>query len=137
MAIPPQYDFQICGGTDPGSLVNVETLIADGRYFYVPVVIADTILRQPGADGIPFERGYQSFTWQMDLWRAQYSYLYNTVLGGRLQGRVVFRTLRVMDDSTYSTWRGILTLPDYSGFQRNFKLYQNVPLPFTRCLRVS
>lgn len=136
MTNSPQYNFAICGGTDPSNLVNVELLFAGDRYFYPPTLEVDSILRQPGSDGLPFERGYQSFGWKSDLWRAQYAYLYTTVLSGSLQGRVVFRTLRLMDDSTYSTWRGILTLPDFSGFSRNFKSYPGVPWTFTRCVLV-
>lgn len=137
MALPPQYGFEICGGTNPLNLVNVEALYAGGRYFTPPTLEEDTILRQPGGDGLPFERGYQSFMWQLNLYRAQYAYVYTTILGGSLQGRVVFRTLRLMDNDTYSTWRGILTLPDFSGFSRNYTLYQNVPWQFTRCTLVS
>jgi len=53
-----------------------------------------------------------------------------------LQGHVVFETLRLMEHSTFTTGRGIVALPDFSGFQRNFKQYQNVPWSFTRCVEV-
>ena len=137
MAISPQYQFSICAGTNPASLVNVELLTAGGKYFYPPVLEDDFILRQPGASGLPFERGYQAFTWKSDLWRAHYDYLFTTILSNSLQGYVVLKTLRTMDDDTYTTWRGILTLPDMNQFQRNYKLYQNVLWQFTRCTLVT
>ncbi len=138
MAHQTQYGFKIASGlNNAAGLVNVENLIADGRYFYPPVLDGDFILRQPRANGIPFERGYQAFTWKSDIWRAQYSYLFNTLLGGNLQGYVTFNTLRIMNDSTYSVWQGVLTLPDFSGFTRNYKAYTGVPWAFTRCTLVS
>ena len=137
MAKSAQYNFAICGGTDPNNLVNVELLQADDRYFYAVTLETDFILRQTASNGIPFQRGYRSFAWKSDLWRSQYSYLFNTVLGGDLQGAVVIRTLTIQGDSTYSTWRGVLTLPDFSEFQRNYKQYQGVIWQFTRCVLVT
>lgn len=133
----PQYDFAICGGTDPDALINVELLSAGGRFFAPPTLEEDEILRQPGSDGLPFERGYLTLTWKSKVYRAQYSYLYNTILSGALQGPVVIRTLRVMDDTTYSVYRGLLTLPSFSGFRRNYTLYEDMPWMFTRLLRVT
>lgn len=132
-----QYGFEICGGTDPLNLINVELLTAGGRFFTPPTLEEDDILRQPGSDGLPFERGYLSITWKSNVYRPQYSYLYNTILGGARQGPVVIRTLRIMDDTTYSIYRGILTLPSFNAFQRNYTLYQNMPWQFTRLLRVT
>ncbi len=137
MSVSPQYGFEICGGSDAMNLVNVETLSAGGRYFYAPTLESDTILRQPAENGIMFARGYQSFQWKSDLWRAQYQYLFTTILSSSLQGYVVFKTLRIMDDDTYTTWRGVLTLPDFSGFQRNYKQYQGFIWNFTRCTLVA
>jgi hypothetical protein len=133
----PQYDFAVCGGTNPANLINVELLTAGGRFFAPPTLEGDEILLLPGSDGVPFERGYLSLIWKSSVYRAQYSYLYNTILGGARQGAVVIRTLRVMDDTTYSVYRGILTLPSFSGFQRNYTLYSQMPWTFTRLLRVT
>jgi hypothetical protein len=85
---------------------------------------------------VAFERGYRSFEWRSDVWRAQYSYLYTTVLSNSQQGAVVIRTLTIAGDSTYSVYRAVLTLPDFGGFQRNYKQYQNMPWAFTRCVLV-
>lgn len=137
MAIPPQYQFKLAAGSDPTNLANVESFSAGGRYFYVPVLTVDTILEQPGADGLIFERGYQSFTWQLDLWREQYDYLYTTILSNRFSNSVVFQTQRLQKATTYQIWTGKLRLPRFEAFQRNYKMYQNAPLVFTRCVFVS
>jgi hypothetical protein len=137
MAVSPNYSFAICGGTDPNNLVNVELLQAGGRYFYPPTLEQDSILRQPASNGVPFERGYRSFEWRSNLWRDQYKYLYTTILSSSLQGPVVIRTLTIEGDSTYTVYRAVLTLPDFSGFQRNYKQYENVPWAFTRCVLVT
>lgn len=137
MAVPPQYNFKLAAGSDPMNLVNVEAMSAGGRYFYAPVLITDFILEQPGADGVDFERGYQQFVWQIDLWREQYEYLYTTILSNRFMNSVVFQTQRLALSSTYQIWTGKLRLPRFDGFQRNYRQYQNVPLTFTRCVFVS
>lgn len=135
MAVSPQYQFKLghsSGGA--GGMANVETLVdADGRYFYAPVLMTDYILRQPLASGGMFDRGYQQFVWQSDVWRAQYKYLYATVLQGSLSAPVYFQTLRIMDDSTYSVWLGTLTLPLFDQMNRNYRQYQGMPWQFTRC----
>ena len=137
MAVSPSYQFKIAAGlNNAAGLVNVETLTDGERSFYAVTLEEDFILRQPAANGIPFERGYQAFTWKSDLWRGQYAYLFNTILSGSLQGYATFQTLRLMDNGTYSIWQGVLTLPDFSGFQRNYKQYQGVLWQFTRCTEV-
>jgi hypothetical protein len=135
MVVSPQYQFKIGhSSSGAGGMVNVELLVdADGRYFYAPVLVSDYRLRQPLASGGMFNRGYQQFGWQSDVWRAQYSYLFNTTLQGSLTAPVYFQTLRLMDNSTYSVWLGTLTLPLFDQFQRNYKQYQNMPWDFTRC----
>lgn len=138
MAISPQYQFKVASGlNNAGSLVNVETLTDGERYFYAPSLMNDYRLRQPAANGIMFARGYQTFTWQSDIWRGQYSYLYGTLLNGSLQNNVTFQTLRVQDSGVYSIWQGVLTLPDMSQFNRNYKMYQGVQWAFTRCTQVT
>lgn len=137
MAVPTQYQFKLAAGSDPMNLVNVETMTAGGRYFYAPVLIEDFILEQPGADGVDFERGYQRFVWEIDLWREQYDYLYTTILSNSFMGAVVFQTQRLQKASTYQIWTGKLKLPRFNAFQRNYRQYQKAPLVFTRCLFVS
>jgi len=133
MAFPHQYQYKI-GHSSGGTLgmVNVEALQADGRYFYAPVLVNDYVLRQPLASGGMFERGYLQIGWQSDVWRAQYNYLYTTVLQGTLSAPVYFQTLRIMNDSTYSVYLGTLTLPLFDGMSRNYKQYQNMTWDFTR-----
>jgi len=138
MAISPQYQFKVAAGlNNAGSLVNVETLTDGERYFYAPTLMNDYVLRQPGADGLGFSRGYRSFTWQSDLWRGQYGYLYGTLLTGSLSNYVTFQTLEAVNSGAYSVWQGILTLPQMNDMTRNFKMYQNVNWQFTRCLPVT
>jgi hypothetical protein len=137
MGLPPQYEFKLAAGSNPASLVNVEAMSAGGRYFYAPVLVEDFILEEPGADGVDFERGYQRFTWEIDLWREQYDYLYTTILGNSFMNSVVFQTQRLHLASTYQIWTGKLRLPRFNSFQRNYRQYQKAPLTFTRCLFVS
>jgi hypothetical protein len=137
MSLPTQYQFKLASGSNPASLVNVEAMTAGGRYFYAPVLVEDSILEQPGADGVDFERGYQRFVWEIDLWREQYDYLYTTILGNSFMGAVVFQTQRIHLASTYQIWTGKLRLPRFNEFQRNYRQYQKVPLVFTRCVFVS
>jgi hypothetical protein len=138
MATPPQYSFKV-GHSSAGvnGMVNVETLIdADGRYFYAPVLMTDYILRQPLSGGGLFDRGYLQIGWRSDVWRAQYGYLYGTVLQGSLSAPVYFQTLRIMDDNSYSVYLGTLTLPLFDQMNRNYKQYQAMPWDFTRCTRI-
>lgn len=138
MANSPQYQFKIghsSGGVN--GMTNVEELIADSRYFYPPALSNDFILRQPLANGSNFSRGYQSFTWQSDLWRAQYQYLYGTLMQGSLSAPVYFQTQRTIDNGAYSVWLGTLTIPQMSELTRNFTQYQTVNWTFTRCTRIG
>lgn len=137
MAVPPSYQFKLAAGDDPLDLVNVETMSAGGKYFYTPVLVRDFILEQDRSNGLLFERGYQSFTWEIDLWRPQFEYLYTTILGGSFSGNVIFQTQREQLATTYQIWTGVLRLPRFEAFQRNYSQYQTVPLVFTRCLFVS
>lgn len=134
---PSQYQFKLAAGSDPMNLVNVETLSAGGKYFYAPVLVTDFILEQPAENGIIFDRGYQSFTWNLDLWIDQYNYLYSNILSNSFSNSVVFQTKRIQLPTTYQIWTGKLRLPRFDGFQRNYKMYQTVPLTFTRCVYVS
>jgi hypothetical protein len=138
MGLSPSYQFKIghsSGGVN--GMTNVETLIADEKYFYAPTLNNDYILRQPLASGGMYNRGYQSFTWQSDLWRAQYQYLYGTLMQGSLSAPVYFQTQRTIDNGAYSVWLGTLTIPQMSEFNRNFTQYQTVNWQFTRCTRIS
>jgi hypothetical protein len=138
MANSPQYQFKI-GHSSNGvnGMVNVEELIADSRYFYPPVLQDDFILRQPLSGGGMFDRGYQSFTWQSDVWRAQYQLLYGTLMQGSLSAPVYFQTQRTIDNGAYSVWLGTLTLPQMADFTRNFWQYQTVNWQFSRCTRIG
>ena len=119
-------------------MTNVERLQGvDNKYFYAPVLMNDYILRQPVASGGMQDRGYQQFTWQSDLWRSQYDYLYGTLMMGSLTAPVYFQTQRTIDNGAYSVWLGTLTLPQMSDFQRNYSQYQTVDWTFTRCTRIG
>lgn len=137
MAIPAQYQFKLASGTNPANLVNVEAMIAGGKYFYAPVLVRDFILEQEKSNGVLFQRGYQSFTWELDLWRPQYEYLYTTILSSSFSGTVVFQTQRLQLATTYQIWTGVLRLPRFEALQRNYSQYQAAPLVFTRCTFVS
>jgi hypothetical protein len=134
----PQYLFKLAHSSSGVSgMTNVENLTDGERYFYPPTLEGDTVLRQPLANGGMFERGYQSFVWQSDLWRGQYQHLYGTLLQGSLQGPVYFQTQRTIDNGAYSVWLGTLTLPQMPDMQRNYHLYPNVKWQFTRCTRIG
>lgn len=134
----PQYLFKIGKSSDGvNGMTNVELLTDGERYFYPPTLEVDFIQRQPLASGGMFERGYQSFEWKSDVYRAQYSYLYGTLLQGSLSGPVYFQTLRIMDNNSYSVWLGTLTLPLFDEFSRNYALYSGMTWRFTRCTRIS
>ena len=137
--VSPSYNFKIAAGlNNAAGLVNVETLVdADGRTFNPPVLTNDYILRQTLSGGGMFDRGYQSFTWQSDLWRPQYQYLYGTLLTGTLTNNVTFQTQRTIDSGAYSVWQGKLTLPQMSDINRNYKLYAGVQWQFTRCIQIG
>lgn len=138
MAVPAQYQFKIAhSSAGVNGLTNVESLVGvEGKPFYAPVLMNDYILRQPLASGGMFDRGYQSFTWQSDLWRGQYQYLYGTLMQGSLTAPVYIQTQRTIDNGAYSVWLGTLTLPQMPDFQRNYQLYEGVQWTFTRCTRM-
>lgn len=138
MARPPEYRFMIAAGlNNAGAMQNVELLTDGERYFNAPALVNDYILRQPVSGGLMVDRGYQQFTWQSNLWRGQYHYLYGTLLAGTLTNNVTFQTLRTADKLSYSVWQGKLTLPQMNEFQRNFQMYGNVQWQFTRCVRIG
>lgn len=119
-------------------MVNVELLEdVDGRKLYAPVLLNDYILRQPTSGGGMQDRGYQSFTWQSDLYRSQYQYVFGTLMQGSLTAPVYLQTQRTIDNGAYSVWLGTLTLPQMNEINRNYRLYQSVEWRFTRCTRIG
>lgn len=120
----PVYSYKIAAGlNNAAGLVNVELMIAGSKYFAPPALDDDDILLQPLSSGEDFERGYTQLIWNSKVWRAQYAYLYTTVLGGRRSGPVTFQTKRGFDDTAYTIYDGYLRLPSIKQSQRNYNLF--------------
>lgn len=121
----PVYQFKIAAGwnVSAGSLVNIEVIKPTGsQYFYPPDPNPgyDDGNENVRGDQMVAFNGFPSVPWRfMILYRTQWYYLYHTINGDSLTGKVTINTL-TNKDTTYTRLNAIMDLPKLSGSQKNF-----------------
>lgn len=121
----PVYQFSIAAGWNQplGSLVNVETIRpTGGQLFYPPDVYPgyDDGKRNYRGDQMVSFNGFPSVPWRfMVLYKVQWYYLYHTINGDSMTGKVTINTL-TNKNTTYTRYNAIMDLPPLSSSNKNF-----------------
>ena len=122
------------GHNNTAGLMNLEAIVVDGEYF---VAVDDLGKWREGApvlygDGIGGVAGLPSTTWVSGhITLAHYHYLYTTLLGGSLSGRVTIRTRRY-DPASYANYNAVLTIRPASDLNKTLGAYPNFIWTFTK-----
>jgi hypothetical protein len=132
----PAYSYKIvAGANNAGNLVNIETITAtgDSAPFYPPEAYSSYDPGQANirGDGTVYLAGFGRARWHFKkLTRAQWSYLQSTYCSGGYSGAVTIATRT--GSTSYANFSAILILPKPSDMQRNFVVWTDVDILFTR-----
>ncbi len=143
----PVYDYKIGAGYNlpDGSLVNIETITPAGdTAFYPPVSYG---LYNPGdfkdrQDGITYLSGFASTQW---IWtgspggritKAQARYLQDTYCAGGYSGTVTINS-QTDNPGTYGRFNAVMKLPKLPDAGKNFAIFQQYAVSFTRLEELS
>ena len=132
------YQYKIATGWNvaSGSLVNIETIKATGdvRPFGPPDADGgydDGILRIKG-DGTGTLAGWAVVAWKFkSITKNQRYYLYYTINGGSLIGKVTINTVTTQP-GTYTRYNALMVLPKLRESQKNFRIFENYIVLMTR-----
>lgn len=133
-------ELKIAPGWDNSdNFVNLEDVKVNGWYF-APMEdlgkwsLGDEVIR---GDGVMVTQGFNSTAWlasslSLDHWH----YLYQTILGNALSGKVTIRTRNYVV-ATYANYNAILTLPQPQTLTKTNRWYEDVVLRYTRLASIG
>lgn len=115
-------DNQIATGhNNTAGLTNIEAILVDGNYFVAADDLGNWSFGTPVlyGDQTNGTQGIASTSWiSGNITFAQYNYIYTTLLGGSISGRVTVRT-RVNTPGTYANYNAILTIKSPAEIRAN------------------
>jgi len=121
------------GHNNVAGLVNIESIAVEGRYF---TVVDDVGKWNHGVDvlygdGLAGTQGIASTTWVCGhITLAQYDYIYTTLLGGSISGRVTIRTCR-HKANTYANYNAVLTIASPNKLNKRNGVFTDFVWSFT------
>lgn len=135
MAIP-RYAYKLAAGyNNAAGLVNIESITPSGdKAFYPPQGVG---AYDPGqfrirGDGTVYVSGFAATEWLFSkITRAQVRYLQTTYCNSGWSGKVTVAT-KTDNINTYANFNAVMVLTKLPESQRNFTIYRDYVVRFTR-----